>query len=187
MINIYFQLFIIPNINFIFVEYILKSKNMKEDKSFIELTMVALGGLLLKIKTELGILLLTFLSFLSPITGLFVMVGFAVGIDTIAGVYIARKNKTFCSNSLFNIVVKTFFYMGTILMAYFADLYVFEEKLLDISYLMAKITAVFWMYIEAKSLDEKSVKLGNKPFTVIVSNIIKWVKSIKKDINEIKE
>jgi len=52
---------------------------------------------------------------------------------------------------------------------------------------MAKITAIFWVYIEAKSLDEKSQKLGNQPFTTIVSNLIKWVKSVKKDINEIKE
>ena len=161
---------------------------MKEEKSFIELAIVALGGLLLKIKTEVGILLLTFLSFVSPITGLFLMVGISVGLDTIAGVYIARKNKTFCSNSLFNIVVKTFFYMGTILLAYLADKnLMIDQKLFGIPYLVAKITAVFWIYIEAKSLDEKSQKLGNKPFTVIVSNIIKWVKSIKKDINEIKE
>lgn len=160
---------------------------MKDKQSVLEGTTLTLGALLLKIKAEISILFFTFLSFISPIKGLFVLVGMAVALDTFAGIYIARKNKTFCSNSLFNIVVKTFFYMGTILMAYFADLYVFEEKLLDIPYLMAKITAVFWMYIEAKSLDEKSVKLGNKPFTVIVSNIIKWVKSIKKDINEIKK
>jgi len=160
---------------------------MKDKQSVLEGTTLTLGALLLKIKAEISILFLTFLSFISPIKGLFVLVGMAVALDTLAGIYIARKNKTFCSNSLFNIVVKTFFYMGTILMAYFADLYVFEEKLLDIPYLMAKITAVFWMYIEAKSLDEKSVKLGNKPFTVIISNLIKWVKSIKKDINEIKK
>jgi hypothetical protein len=160
---------------------------MKDKQSVLEGTTLTLGALLLKIKAEISILFFTFLSFISPIKGLFVLVGMAVALDTFAGIYIARKNKTFCSNSLFNIVVKTFFYMGTILMAYFADLYVFEEKLLDIPYLMAKITAVFWMYIEVKSLDEKSVKLGNKPFTVIISNLIKWVKSIKKDINEIKE
>ena len=160
---------------------------MKDKQSVLEGTTLTLGALFLKIKAEISILFFTFLSFISPIKGLFVLVGMAVALDTFAGIYIARKNKTFCSNSLFNIVVKTFFYMGTILMAYFADLYVFEEKLLDIPYLMAKITAVFWMYIEVKSLDEKSVKLGNKPFTVIISNLIKWVKSIKKDINEIKE
>ncbi len=160
---------------------------MKEDKSYLELIMVTIGGLLLKIKAELGILLLTFGAFISPIKGLFVFVGLAVFIDTIAGVYVARKNKTFCSNNLFNIVVKTFFYMSTILLAYMADKNVLDEKLFGIPFLMAKITAVFWIYIEGKSLDEKSQKLGNKPFTTIISNLIKWVKSVKKDINEIKE
>jgi hypothetical protein len=157
---------------------------MKEDKSIL----IALYALLLKIKTETGILLLTFLSFISPIKGLFLMVGIAVALDTIAGIYIARKNKTFCSNSLFNIVVKTFFYMSTILLAYLADKnLMIDEKLFGIPFFTSKITAVFWMYIEAKSLDEKSQKLGNKPFILIISNLIKWVKSIKKDINEIKE
>jgi ABC-type Mn2+/Zn2+ transport system permease subunit len=161
---------------------------MNEDKSFIEIVTMTIAGIFLKIKTEASILLLTFLSFVSPIKGLFLMVGFAVGLDTIAGIYIARKKKIFCSNSLFNIVVKTFFYMGTILLAYLADTnLMINEKLFGIPYFVSKITSVFWIYIEAKSLDEKSVKLGNKPFTVIISNLVKWVKSIKKDINEIKE
>ena len=77
--------------------------------------------------------------------------------------------------------------MSTILLGYLADKNVLDEKLFGIPFLMAKITAVFWIYIEGKSLDEKSQKLGNKPFTTIVSNLIKWVKSVKKDINEIKQ
>jgi hypothetical protein len=160
---------------------------MKQDESFIELATLTLWGLIIKIKAEIGVLLLTFGAFISPITGLFVSVGGMVALDTMAGIYIAKKNNTFCSNNLFNLVVKTFFYMITILLAYTADNYILGGKTYEIPFLMAKITAVFWMYIEAKTIDEKSVKYGNKPFIKIISNLIKWVKSVKKDINEIKE
>ena len=160
---------------------------MKEDKSVLEILTVAFGGLLLKIKAEVSILLLTFFSFVSPIKGVFVVVGLAVFLDTAVGVYVARKNKKYNSDNLFNIVVKTFFYMSTILLAYLIDSYVINQSILGIPYFSAKITSIFWIYIEGKSIDENSQKLGNKPFTEIITNLIKWVKSVKKDINEIKE
>ena len=158
---------------------------MKTNKSNLEEASIILGALLMKIKTELSVLFFTFLSFISPIAGLFLMVGVAVFIDTLAGVYIARKNKNFNSNNLFNVVVKTFFYMSTILLAYLIDTNVLEQQLIGIPYFSSKIATVFWIYIECKSLDEKSQKLGNKPFTTIITNLIKWVKSVKTDINEI--
>lgn len=160
---------------------------MKEDKSFIELVMVALGGLLLKIKAEVGILLLTFVSFVSPIKGLFFLVGMAVALDTCAGIYVAKKTNKFCSNNLFNVVVKTFFYMGTIFLAFLSDKNVLEKEMFSIPYLIAKVVCCFWVYIEVTSMDEKSQKLGNKPFKIVVGNLIKWVKNVKKDINEIKQ
>ena len=160
---------------------------MKEDKSVLEILTVIFGGLLLKIKTEVSILLLTFFSFISPIKGAFVAIGLAVFLDTAVGVYVARKNKKYNSDNLFNMVVKKFFYMSTILLAYLIDLYVINQSILGIPYFTAKLTCVFWIYIEGKSIDENSQKLGNKPFSEIITNLIKWVKSIKKDINEIKD
>lgn len=160
---------------------------MQEDKTILDSFLTWFFIIILKIKAELSILLISFLTFVSPIKGLFLLVGVAVFIDTCAGVYIARKNNTFNSNNLFNIVVKTFFYMSTLILAYLIDKMVLNGKVFEIDYFSSKITAVFWLYIEGKSLDEKSQKLGNKPFTEIITNLIKWVKSVKKDINEIKE
>ena len=148
---------------------------------------LTLGAIFLKIKTEISILLLTFFSFISPIKGVFIMISFAVFIDTLFGVYVARKNNKYNSDNLFNIVVKTFFYMSTALLAYLIDSYVINQSILGMPYFSAKTTSVFWTYIECKSIDENSQKLGNKPFAEIINNLIKWVKSIKKDINEIKD
>jgi hypothetical protein len=43
------------------------------------------------------------------------------------------------------------------------------------------------VFIEIKSLDEKSIKIGNKPFITLIRDLIKKIKEIKKNINEIKE
>ena len=142
---------------------------------------------LLKFKAELYMLLFTLFTFLTPIHGMVLLVAVAVTLDTFAGVYVARKEKNFQSDKLFNIVVKTFFYMSTILLAFLIDIYVFEHKIANIGYMSSKAVTMFWIYIECKSMDEKSVKLGNKPFHETMTALIKRIKAWKKDINEIKE
>lgn len=160
---------------------------MKKDSSFWDSASVLLWGFLVKLKTEVIILFNLFAVFIAPISGLFILVALAVGTDTIFGIYSARKTKTYNSNNLFNIVVKTFFYELTILMAYFADIHILSGKLFEIPYFTSKLTCLFWLYIECKSIDEKSQKLGNKPFLETITSLIKLVKNVKKDINEIKE
>lgn len=142
---------------------------------------------LLKFKAEIGMILFSITSLLTPIFGMVFLVGIAVLLDTFAGVYIARKKNDYQSDKLFNVVVKTGFYMSTIFLAFLIDTFIFEEKIANIGFLSSKSLTMFWIYIEAKSLDEKSVKLGNRPFHVILTSLIKRIKDWKQDINEIKE
>ena len=132
----------------------------------------------------------TFLIFITPIFGLLSIITFAVGFDTLFAIYVSIKLngiKSFRSTKLFNVVVKTFFYMGSIIFAFMIDKYMFEGKILDIPYLISKVITFVWLYIEIKSIDETSMKLGNRSLWVIVKEIINKGKSFKKDINEIKE
>ena len=132
----------------------------------------------------------TFLIFITPIYGLLSIITFAVGFDTIFAIYVSIKLngiKSFRSTKLFNVVVKTFFYMGSIIFAFMIDKYMFEGKILDIPYLISKVITFVWLYIEIKSIDETSMKLGNRSLWVIVKEIINKGKSFKKDINEIKD
>ena len=134
--------------------------------------------------------LITFLVFITPIKGMLLLVSFAVAFDTLFAIYVSVKLKgisSFKSTKLFNIVVKTFFYMSTIVFSFLIDKYIFEGKILDISYLISKIITFLWLYIEIKSIDETSMKLGNRSLWVIIKEIINKGKSFKKDINEIKE
>lgn len=132
----------------------------------------------------------TFLIFITPIYGLLSIITFAVGFDTLFAIYVSIKLngiKSFRSTKLFNVVVKTFFYMGSIIFAFMIDKYMFEGKILDIPYLISKVITFVWLYIEIKSIDETSMKLGNRSLWVIVKEIINKGKSFKKDINEIKD
>lgn len=129
------------------------------------------------------------LTFLTPILGLFLIVGGFVLLDTIFAIVTTIKlngYKSYKSDKLFNIVPKTFFYLSTIFLFYLTDVYLLNNKLYNIDYLLSKIVCVLWIYIEIKSIDETSVKRGNKSFWVILKEIIKKLKDFKKDLNEIK-
>lgn len=110
--------------------------------------------------------------------------------DTVFGIYTSIKLGgvgTFKSHKLFNVVIKSFFYLTTIIMAYLIDKYILVGSVFGIDYLLAKVLTFFWIYIETKSLDESSMKLGNKSFWVLLKELINKLKSVKKDLNELIE
>ena len=136
-------------------------------------------------------LLITILTFLTPIKGLLILTGIAVFLDTIFAIYTTIKLngwQSYQSTKLFNIVVKSFFYFGSIVLAFFIDTHIVEKNtLFGINLLISKAVTIFWLYIECKSIDETSQKLGNKSFYFTIKNLISKAKDLKKDINEIKE
>jgi hypothetical protein len=142
------------------------------------------------ISTFLKTSLITFFCFITPILGLLIIISIAVGFDTLFAIYVAIKQKgikAFKSTKLFNIVVKTFFYMGSIVFAFLLDHFILGGKLFDIPYFISKLITIVWLYIEIKSIDETSMKLGNKSLWVIFKELLSKAKDLKKDINEIKE
>ena len=130
------------------------------------------------------------LAFISPIQGLILMmIGFIL-LDTIAGVYTTIRlhgKKSFRSGKLFNIVVKSFFYIFSVVLTLMLDKFVFEGHLFGISFLLSKSMTIFWTFIEIKSLDETSIKLGNKSFFELVKDMVKRLVNLKKDIKSIIE
>ena len=74
--------------------------------------------------------------------------------------------------------------MSTILLAYLIDTHLLEGKLFDIKNLISKIITFVWIYIEIKSIDETSMKLGNRSFWVILKEVVRKTKDLKNDIND---
>lgn len=127
-------------------------------------------------------------TFLTPIAGLlFVMFGFVL-IDTLFGIYTNVKIEgiqAYKSHKLFNLVVKLFFYLSTIIAAFLINKFILNEVIFGIQYLVPKTITALWIYIEMKSIDESSMKLGNKSFWVLISEMIDKLKGIKSDLNEL--
>ena len=138
-------------------------------------------------KTLLPILLI-FTTFLTPITPLLVLMIVFVLLDTFFGIYTSIKIdgiSSFRSHKLFNIVVKLFFYLTTIVLAFGIDKYIFDGTIFSIKYLLPKGITMLWIYIEIKSLDESNIKLGNKSFWVLLKEFITKLKGIKTDIGKL--
>lgn len=125
-----------------------------------------------------------------PIQGLlFTMISFIL-LDTIIGVYVSVKLKgwkSFKSTKFFNIVVKSFFYTTSIIMAWFLDKFIMDGSVVGIPLLLSKAMTAVWVFNEVNSCDENSMKLGNKSVWVMCGGLINKLKSLKKDLNEIKE
>jgi hypothetical protein len=134
-------------------------------------------------------LILAFISFLSPIYGIIFLLSLAVMTDTVFAIYATIKLngiKSFQSNKLFNLAIKTFFYMGSLLLAFTIDTFIVSSNtMFGIELLFSKVIAILWIYIEIKSIDETSIKLGNKPLLTIIREMINVFKSLKKDIGNI--
>lgn len=125
--------------------------------------------------------------FLMPISGLLLtMVAFVV-LDTTIGIYVSVKLKgwsSFKSTKFFNLVVKSFFYLASIIMAYFLDKFMLEGSFMGVKLVLAKAMTAVWIFNEINSCDENSIKLGNKSVWVLSRNLINKLKTLKKDLNE---
>lgn len=138
---------------------------------------------------KVSMFITTICTILLPVKPLLLIVIGMVTLDTITGIYTSIKiegRKSFKSHKLFNIVPKIFFYSITILLSFMLDKYVLDGTLFGIPFLLSKSACVLFTYIETKSIDENSQKLGNKPLMEIFKNVITGVKGIKKDINDLK-
>ena len=130
------------------------------------------------------------MSFLAPIQALLLlMIGFII-IDTLLAIYATIKihgMTSFKSNKLFNVVVKSFFYCSSIVMAFAIDNYIMGGALFGVNMLLSKAMSVFWIYIEVKSIDETSINLGNRSFWIIIKEMIAKIGKLKTDIKKLNE
>lgn len=143
---------------------------------------------LLKMKSYLLALFLSAFAIVLPLKPFVFTIILFVLADTILAIYTCIKLhgiKSFKSTKLFNLPVKIFFYSGSILLSYFIDRHIFEGQVLGITLLLTKASTMLCTYIEIKSMDETSMKLGNKSFWILLRELVGKIKKIKTDINDI--
>lgn len=61
----------------------------------------------------------------------------------------------------------------------------FDKVLFGVTDFLPKIITAIWLYIEIKSMDETSMKLGNRSFWIIIKEFILKLKTLKSDVNEL--
>jgi hypothetical protein len=144
----------------------------------------------LTMKEYLLALAISALTVIAPAKAFVVTISLFVLADTALAIYWTVSTKgwqSFKSSKLFNIVVKSFFYMSAILLAFLVDTFIFEGSLLGIKLLLTKGITLMFCWIELKSIDETSMKLGNKSIWVHFKELIGKSKDIKKDLNDVIE
>jgi hypothetical protein len=134
-------------------------------------------------------ILFSIFTFFLPIKGLLLLLILAISLDTISSIYVSVKTrgwKSFRSALLRRgLSAKVFLYLGTVMLAYMIDVYVMGVTTFGISYLLSKGLTSIWIYSETKSLDENSIKLGNRSFFVISKEFFKKITGYSKDIKDI--
>jgi hypothetical protein len=138
-------------------------------------------------KAKLTIFFLSLFGIIAPVKGLIILTTFAVMADSIFAIYYVCKKKGrkyLQSGKMFNAITKTIIYVAAILIMYGLDTLIFGGALLGVKLLLTKGVALVETYIELKSVDETSQKLGNKPFLNQFSDMIKKFGKIKKDLSQ---
>ena len=134
-------------------------------------------------------MLLSLMTFFVPIQGLLLLLVLMVIIDTIMAIYVSIKMKgikSFRSALLRKgMTAKIFLYLGTVIVAYMVDVYILNGATFGIQHLLSKGLSAIWTYAEIKSMDENSMKLGNRSFFIIVSEFFKKITGFKEEINKI--
>lgn len=134
-------------------------------------------------------LLLSILTFFVPIQGLLLLLILMVSLDTLTAIYVSIKTrgiKSFRSALLRKgMTAKIFLYLGTVILAYMADVYILGGSTFGVQHLLSKGLTAIWTFGEIKSMDENSMKLGNRSFFVISKEFFKKITGYSKDIKDI--
>lgn len=134
---------------------------------------------------------LAIMTFLAPIKGLLILLVCFITFDTLMAIYVAVKLrgwKAFRSAMLRKgMTSKVFLYLGTVVLAFLIDTHIMGGSAFGIQHLLSKGLASIWCYAEIKSMDENSMKLGNRSFFVISKEFFKKITGYKEEVKKIIE
>lgn len=148
-----------------------------------------LSILLQSIQAHWAALLGTIMTFFMPIWGLLFLIGFAIVLDTITGIWKSRKNKVpFSSRALSAIASKLALYEITIILFYLIDYFILNDiiiKFFSIDLLLTKIVALILVSIEVISINENYKAVRGLDLWDSAKRLFNRVKEIKNNTDEI--
>ena len=150
-----------------------------------------LAILLLSIQTNLLTLISIITAFFLPISGIIFLVGFLILIDTITGVWKAKKLKQpITSRKLSAIISKLALYEVAVIMLYLIDYWILDAivlKFFSVPLMVTKITALTLCSIELISISENYKIIYGLNIWDSLKNLLKRGAELKDDVDKIKK
>ena len=149
-----------------------------------------LSLLILSIQSELLTLISICLAFFIPISGILIMIGVLIAIDTFTGIWKANKLEVkITSRKLSAIISKLALYEITVIMFFLIDRFILNDIILtffSVPFMLTKIVALVLSSIEVMSINENYKVVKGIDLWQSMKLLFARAKDIKDDINKIK-
>lgn len=130
-------------------------------------------------------------SFFLPISGILILIGVSVILDTLTGVWKSRKLKTpITSRKLSAVISKILLYEVTVMLFYLIDYYILNDIILtffSVNLLTTKILALVLVSIEVISMNENVKSVKGIDIWQSLKNLFARAKEVTQDFKDINE
>jgi hypothetical protein len=149
-----------------------------------------LSILLISIQSKLLTLISICFAFFLPISGILIMIGVLIAIDTFTGIWKANKlNEKITSRKLSSIISKLALYEITVIMFFLIDAFILNDIILtffSVPFMLTKVTALVLASIEVMSINENYKIVKGIDLWQSMKLLFARAKDIKNDINKLK-
>lgn len=129
-------------------------------------------------------------AFFLPISGILFLIGFAIFVDTLTGIWKSKKlNIPITSRKLSAIISKLFLYELAVIGFYLIDYWILNDIIMtffSVKLMLTKILALTLVSIEVMSINENYIAIHKISVWDSLRNLFLRAKEIKQDLNEIK-
>lgn len=150
-----------------------------------------LSLLILSIQQEILTLISICLAFFLPISGILLMIGVLIVIDTVAGIWKAKKiGEKITSRRLSAIISKLALYEVTVIMFFLIDVFILNDIILtffSVPFMLTKVVALVLASIEVMSINESWKQVKNIDLWTSLKNLLARSAEINDDIKKIKK
>ena len=149
-----------------------------------------LSLLLISIQQELLTLISICFAFFLPISGILLMIGVLISIDTITGIWKAKKlGDKITSRKLSAIISKLALYELTVIMFFLIDQFILNDIILtffSVPFMLTKVVALVLSSIEVMSINESYKQVYHLDLWQSMKLLFARAKEVKEDLNKLK-
>jgi hypothetical protein len=149
-----------------------------------------LSLLLISIQSQLLTLISICFAFFLPISGILLMIGILIVIDTITGIWKAKKlGEKITSRKLSAIISKLALYEVTVIMFFLIDQFILNDIMLtffSVPFMLTKVVALVLASIEVMSINESYKQVKQVDLWQSAKDLFARAKEVKDNLNKLK-